>query len=143
VTAKQTAEVNAYTMYQAYERLAVSLSQQNKLDEAAGAIVEARRRLPQYVAALTEKLAVILYQGGRKNDALNELNAVRAQGHSETLPESRLIFYRMGLLNQELGHPQEARAAFQEFLSVTRGILTPEIEQARSQSEAALRSSGR
>ena len=143
VTAKQTAEVNAYTMYQAYERLAVSLSQQNKLDEAAAAIVEARRRLPQYVAALTEKLAVILYQGGRKNDALNELNAVRAQGHSETLPESRLIFYRMGLLNQELGHPQEARAAFQEFLSVTRGILTPEIEQARSQSEAALRSSGR
>ncbi|HKP03874.1 MAG TPA: tetratricopeptide repeat protein [Chthoniobacterales bacterium] len=143
VTAKQTAEVNAYTMYQAYERLAVSLSQQNKLDEAAAAIGEARRRLPQYIAALTEKLAVILYQGGRKNDALNELNAVRAQGHSETLPESRLIFYRMGLLNQELGHPQEARAAFQEFLSVTRGILTPEIEQARSQSEAALRSSGR
>jgi tetratricopeptide (TPR) repeat protein len=127
-------------MYQAYERLAVSLSQQAKLDEAARSMVEARGLLPRYTAALTEKLAVILYQGGQKNDALNELNAVREQGRSETLPESRLIFFRLGLLNQELGKPQEARAAFQEFLSVTRGMLTPDIEQARSQSEAALRS---
>ncbi|MFZ1220748.1 MAG: tetratricopeptide repeat protein, partial [Chthoniobacterales bacterium] len=143
VTSKQTGEVNAYTMYQAYERLAVSLTQQSKMDEAAGAMLEARRRLPRYTAALTEKLAVILYQGGQKNQALNELNAVQAQGRSESLPESRLIFFRLGLLNQELGKPQEARAAFQEFLSVTRGILTPDIKEARTQSEAALRSLAR
>jgi tetratricopeptide (TPR) repeat protein len=143
LTAKQTGEVNAYTMYQAYERLAISLAQQQKLGEAAAAVEEARRRLPRYTAALTEKLAVIMYHNGKKNEALIELKAVQPQARSETLPESRLIFFRLGLLNQELGHPQEAGAAFQEFVAITRGILTPEIQQARSQSEAALRNLGR
>jgi tetratricopeptide (TPR) repeat protein len=143
VTSKPTEQVNSYTMYQAYERLAVSLTQQRKLDDASGAILEARRRLPQYAASLTEKLAVILYQAGDKNRALSELTAIRTQGRTETLPESRLIFYRLGLLNVELGHPQDAGAAFQEFLSLTQGMLTPEIRQARSEAEAALRKLGR
>jgi tetratricopeptide (TPR) repeat protein len=143
VIAMQIARVTAYTMYQAYERLAVSSTEQGKLKEAAGAITEARGRLPLYMAALTEKLAVILYQAGQKNEALIELNAVQAQGRTEPLPESRLIFYRMGLLNAELGHPQEARDAFREFLFLTQGMLTPDIKQARSESEAALRNLGR
>jgi hypothetical protein len=36
-----------------------------------------------------------------------------------------------------------ARDAFLEFLAVTRSMLTPEIEQARSEAEAALRDLGR
>ncbi len=143
VTSKKVEDVNAYSLYQAYERLAIALTQQNKLSDAATAIAEARRRLPQYTAALTEKLAVILYQGGQKNEALNELIGVRASARTEMLPEARLIFYRLGLLHAELGHSQEARDAFQEFLSLTRGMLTPEIEQARSQAETALRNPGR
>jgi tetratricopeptide (TPR) repeat protein len=139
VTSKQVSEVTPYPMYQAYERLAVSFTQQRKLEEAAGSIAEARGRLPQYTAALTEKLAVILYQNGQKDKALDELNAVRAQGRTETLPESRLIFYRLGLLNAELGHREDARNAFQEFLSLTRDMLTPEIKRARSESEVGLR----
>lgn len=139
VITRQVAQVTPYPMYQAYEGLAVAFAQEGKLSEAADAIMEARDRLPQYKAALTEKLAVILYKGGQKERALNELNMVRAQGRSETLPESRLIFYRLGLLNAELGHREEARTAFQEFLSLTRGMLTPDIQQARAQSEAALR----
>jgi tetratricopeptide (TPR) repeat protein len=142
VTSKQVEQVSPYTMYQAYERLALSFTRQQKLNEAADAITEARGRLPQYRAALTEKLAVVFYQGGQKQEALRELNAVRAQGRTETLPESRTIFYRLGLLNMELGHPQEARDAFQEFLSSTQGMLTPDIDQARSQAKAALRKLG-
>ncbi len=138
VTSRKVEQVTPYTMYQAYERLAVSFTRQRKLNEAASSITEARGRLPQYQAALTEKLAVILYQGGQKQEALNELNAVRIQGRTETLPESRMIFYRLGLLNVELGHPQEARDAFQEFLALTQGMLAPEVEQARSQARAAL-----
>jgi hypothetical protein len=130
---------NPYTLYQAYEGLAVSLTQQNKLNEAAAAITEARSRLPHHAAALTEKLAVILYQGGQKNEALRELSAVRAKARTEPLPESRMILYRLGLLNVELGHPEDARGAFREFLSLTQGMLTPEIKQARSESEIALR----
>lgn len=135
----RVAQVDPYTLYQAYERLAVSLTQQRKLNEAAGSIGEARGRLPQYAAALTEKLAVVLYLGGQKQEALDELNAVRVQGRTETLPESRLIFYRIGLLNAGLNRPQEARQAFQEFLSLTQGMLTPDIVKARSQAETALR----
>jgi protein O-mannosyl-transferase len=138
VTSKQVEQVSPYTMYQAYERLAISFTRQQKLNEAARSITEARGRLPQYRAALTEKLAVVFYQGGQKQEALRELNAVQAQGRTETLAESRTIFYRLGLLNMELGHPQEARDAFQEFLSLTQGMLAPDIEQARSQAKAAL-----
>jgi tetratricopeptide (TPR) repeat protein len=136
-------QVDPYTLYQAYERLAVSLTQQHKLNEAAESIVEARGRLPHYAAALTEKLAVVLYLGGQKQEALDELNAVRVQGRTETLPESRLIFYRLGLLHAGLKHPQEARQAFQEFLSLTQGMLTPDIVKARSQAEITLRNLGR
>ena len=139
VIAKKLEEVTPYTMYQAYERLAVAFTQQRKLSEAASSVVEARTRLPQYAAALTDKLAVILYQGGQKNEALSELNGARAQARVETLPESRLIFYRLGQLNVELGHRQDAGDAFREFLSLTQGMLTPDIKRARSESEIALR----
>jgi predicted negative regulator of RcsB-dependent stress response len=139
VIAKKLEEVTPYTMYQAYERLAVSFTQQRKLSEAASSVGEARTRLPQYSAALTDKLAVILYQGGQKNEALSELNGARAQARVETLPESRLIFYRLGQLNVELGRRQDAGDAFREFLSLTQGMLTPDIKRARSESEIALR----
>jgi hypothetical protein len=139
VTSKKRAQLGAYTLYRAYRNLATSLVLQGKLNEAADAIMEARRRLPRYSAALTDKLAPILYKGGRKNEALSELNAVRAQARTESLPESRMIFYDLGMLNAELGHPQDARDAFREFLSVTQGMLIPPIKQARSKSEVALR----
>jgi protein O-mannosyl-transferase len=143
VTSKKGAQLSAYTLYRAYRNLATALARQGKLSEAADAVMEARRRLPHYSAALTGKLAPILSEGGRKNEALSELNAVRAQARTESLPESRMIFYDLGMLNAELGHPQEARDAFREFLLVTQGMLTPPIKQARSESEAALRKLGR
>ena len=139
LTSIEIEKVTPYTMYQAYEGLAISFTKQRKLTEAAAALVEARDRLPQYTAALTAKLSIILYQGGQKQEALNQLNAARAQGRTDALPESRLVFYRLGLLNAELGNTQEARDAYQEFLSLTKDILSPDIQLARSKSEEALR----
>ena len=121
----------------------VSLSRESKLNEAADTIMEARRRLPSYAAALTGKLAVVLYQADRKDEALTELNAARDQARTESLPESRLLFYSLGLLNAEQGRTRDARDAFLEFLSATRSMLTPEIKQARSEAEVALRDLGR
>lgn len=138
VISKPDGEINQYTMYQAYEGLAVCFTRQQQLNEAATTLAEGRKRLPIYAGALTEKLAVVLYQGGQKQEALNQLNSVRAQARTETLPESRLVFYRIGLLNVELGQPQAARAAFQEFLTLTRDTLTPDIQKARTQVEVAL-----
>jgi hypothetical protein len=140
VTSKK--RVPPYTLYRAYKGLAISLAKQKKLNEAADAIREARRRLPRYSAALTGDLAIILYDGGRKNEALSELIAARVQARTESLPESRLLLHGLGLLYVELGRPGDARDAFQEFLSLTRGMLTPEIIKARSDSEIALRSLG-
>ena len=141
VTSKK--QVPSYTLYWAYRRLATSLTKRSKLNEAADAIREARRRLPRYAAALTGDLAIILYDSGRKNEALSELNAARAQARTESLPESRLLLHGLGLLNVELGHTEDARDAFLEFLSLTQGMLTPEIKKARSESEIVLRNLGR
>jgi protein O-mannosyl-transferase len=139
LTSVEIEKVTPYTMYQAYEGLAVSYVKQRKLTEGAAALMEARERLPQYTAAVTVRLAVILYQGGQKQEALNQLNAAQTHGRTDALPESRLIFYRLGLLNAELGHTQEARDSYLEFLSLTKDILTPDIQLARSKSEDALR----
>jgi tetratricopeptide (TPR) repeat protein len=143
LTSIEIEKVTPYTMYQAYEGLAVSYVKQRKLTEAAAALVEGRDRLSQYTAAFTVRLAVVLYQGGQKEEALNQLNAARAHGRTDALPESRLIFYRLGLLNAELGHTQEARDAYWEFLSLTKDILSPDIQLARSKSEDALRNLNR
>ena len=118
-------KVPAYTLYRAYRDLAVCLENQGRTNEAIDAIKQGRIRLPHYTAALTGKLFSILSRAGRKNEALSELNAARAQARTESLPESRLLLYGLGLLNVELGHPEDARDAFLEFLSVTQGMLTP------------------
>ena len=132
-------KVPGYALYRAYRDLAVCLENQGRANEAIDAIKQGRIRLPHYTAALTGKLLSILSRAGRKNEALSELNAVRAQARTETLPESRLLLCGLGLLNLELGHPEDARAAFVEFLSVTQAMQTPGIKQARAEAENALR----
>jgi predicted RNA polymerase sigma factor len=64
---------------------------------------------------------------------------VRAQAKQETLPESRFVFYRIGLIATELGRYGEARAAFQEYLALTTSMQDPEFLQTRAASEEALR----
>ena len=139
IISQPTERVPSFTMYQAYEALAVNYQQQGKLNEAANTLDEARNRLPQYRAALTEKLAIILYQGGKKQDAYAQLESVRTQAKQETLPESRFVFYRIGLLAKELGRNGEARAAFQEYLALTTSMQDPEFKQTRAEAEEALR----
>jgi Tfp pilus assembly protein PilF len=139
ITSKPTEQMPSHPMYLAYEALAVNYERQGKLSEAANTLTEARNRLPQYKAALTEKLAIILYQGGKKQEAYAQLDSVRAQAKEETLPESRFVFYRIGLLAAEMGKNGEARAAFQEYLAQTKHLQDPEFKETRADAEAALR----
>ncbi|HEY0544386.1 MAG TPA: hypothetical protein VGC91_03235 [Pyrinomonadaceae bacterium] len=138
VIQKPTERVPSYTMYQAYEALAIAYERQQKLTEAANLLAEARNRLPQYRAALTEKLAIILYSGGQKNEAYAQLQSVRAQAKQETLPESRFVLYRIGLLAGELGQAGEARSAFEEFLAATKDMQDEEFKQTRAEVTDAL-----
>ena len=134
-----TGGMPSYMLYQAYEALAVNYERQQKLNEAANTLAEGRNRLPQYRGALTEKLAIILYEGGQKNEAYTQLESVRAQARTETLPESRFVFYRIGLLAAELGQAGEARSALQEFLERTKEMQDDEFKQKRSEAADALR----
>ena len=99
---------------------------------------EARKKLLQYAGALSEKIAVILYQSGQKDNALAQLEAAKPYARRELLPESRLVFYRLGLLYQEAGKPNEARAALQEYLALTDDMQDPITQQTRPLAAAAL-----
>jgi tetratricopeptide (TPR) repeat protein len=131
--------VNFYVLYQAYETLAIALVQQEKLDEAENRLREARNRLPMYAAALTEKLAIVLYQANKKADAVHELEAAKEQARKELLLESKSVFWRLGVLYAELGQKKEARSNFEEFLGLTAGIEQKQISQQRHQAEEFMR----
>jgi protein O-mannosyl-transferase len=112
-------KLNAYTLYQTYELYALALTAQNKPAEALNALAEARRRLPIYTAALTEKLAVVLYQTGDKAAALRELEAVKDAAKTELLPESKTVLLRLGMLYAESGRKADAKAMVDEYLRLT------------------------
>ncbi len=112
-------KLNAYTLYQTYELMALALSGQQKYDEAQKYLFEARKRLPIYYAALTEKLAVVMYQSGEKTSALRELETARNQAKTELLPESKTVLLRLGMLYAELGRKPEAREVLTEYLKLT------------------------
>lgn len=126
-------DLNAYTLYQSYESLALALSQNGKNDHAETILRDARKRLPLYHAALTEKLAITLYQQNRKAEALRELEEARAQARRELLPESKNIFMRLGMLYGEAGQKDKAREALQEYMKVTSGLNDKESTKNRQQ----------
>lgn len=123
--------INAYTLYQSYESLALALSQNGKNDRAESVLREGRKRLPLYNAALTEKLAITLYQQNRKAEALRELEEARAQARRELLPESKNIFLRLGMLYGEAGQKDKARESLAEYLRITSGLNDKESTQNR------------
>jgi len=112
-------KINTYTIYQAYEFMALALTQQKKYDAAQKYLFEARKRLPIYYAALTEKLAVVMYQSGEKTSALRELESAKNQAKTEFLPESKSVLLRLGMLYAEFGRKDEAKSVLQEYLKLT------------------------
>jgi protein O-mannosyl-transferase len=112
-------KVNAYTLFQAYESLAIALTAQNDYANAEKYLLDARKRLPIYFAALTEKISVILYQQNRKNEALKELEDVRNRAKTEFLPASKTVLLRLGMLYAEIGRKDDAKNVLQEYLKLT------------------------
>lgn len=133
-------DLDAYTLYQTYEALSLALSQEKKNRDAAEVLREARKRLPIYMAALTEKLAIVLYQQNRKDEALKELETAKSQARRELLPESKNVFMRSGMLYAELGQNQKAREDLQEFLRLTQGFNDKDSLENRRQVTELLKS---
>lgn len=119
VTGMPPEKANRYVLYQTYETLAVVYLEQKKFDDAVNSLEESRRRLPIYYAALTEKLAVILYNQGRKDLALTELEQARDRARTELLPESKAVLLRLGTLYLEQDRKADAKTVLQEYLQLT------------------------
>jgi tetratricopeptide (TPR) repeat protein len=132
--------LNAYTLYQSYETLALVYTNNGQPEKAVESLREGRRRLPIYSAALTEKLAVVLYQTGDKPMALRELEAAKQQAKTELLPESKTVLLRLGMLYAELGRKPEARTVLQEYLNLTADLKDNLTLNDRQQAVNLLRS---
>ncbi len=131
-------QIEAYALYQAYEALGVAYSEQKKYQEAVQSFTEAREKLPIYAAALTNDLAVILYQSGQKDAALRELENGRDQARKELLPESKDVFLRLGMLYKELGRNGDAKTALNEYLELTVSIKDKKTTASRNQATKLL-----
>lgn len=127
-----------YALYQAYEALGMTYIEQRKYDEAVRLFRDARLEMPMYSAALTEKLAIVLYQAGQKATALSELESAQSQARRELLPESKSVFFRLAMLYSELGRKDEARAAANEFLRLTAAINDKNTLASRNQAAKML-----
>ncbi len=130
----------SYALYQTYESLGIAYIEQRKYDAAVKTFRDARDDLPIYKAALTEKMAVVLYQAGQKAEALRELEGVREQAQRELLPESKSVFLRLGMLYNELGRKDDARSALNEYLRSTAAINDKATLAGRSQAVKLLES---
>lgn len=128
-----------YTLYQTYEALGKAYSEQKKFDDAARTFTEARTKLPQYSAALSVNLAIVLYQKGDKPQALKELEGAREGARIEMLPESKSVFFRLGMIYTELKRNEEAKAAFREFLKLTERFTDETTTAERSNAAQALK----
>jgi tetratricopeptide (TPR) repeat protein len=132
--------LEAYAMYQTYEALGISYSEQKKYDEAIASFSEAKRKLPIYAAALAVNLAIVRYQKGDKDQAINELESARAQARKELLPESKAVFLRLGMLYAEQERKEEARATLREFLKLTETFKDNESVADRATANKTLQS---
>lgn len=133
-------DVNAYTLYQAYESYAVAQQAASDLAEAERSLREGRKRLPIYAASLTEKLAVVLYLESKKNDALIELESVRQQAAREMTPEAASVFLRLGLLYAEAGKSDYASRDLNTYLQATANAADADIIADRKMADTTLRS---
>jgi tetratricopeptide (TPR) repeat protein len=115
-------DINAYTLFQSYEAETYALTGLGRNKEAEASLRTARERLPIYYGALSAKLAVVLYNENRKNDALTELESARERSLGEELADSKNVLLRLGMLYAELGDRDKARAALLDYLSQTNGL---------------------
>ena len=138
VTRTPLEDINAFTLFQGYETLGLAYDKAGNAAAAESTFREGRRVLPIYSATLTEKLAVVLYMQGRKQEALNELVGAREQAGREMLGDSKAVYFRLGLLYAELGNNAEARRNFQDFLAATETNRSTAITAYRKQAAAAL-----
>lgn len=124
--------------YRGYERLAITYQKRGQLANAESTLRDAARKVPYRSAYFTDQLAVILYQQGRRDEALRELESVLPAAEAEVVPQARLVFFHLGMLYQEQQRTADARQMLEKFLRFTEGSGEPTIVKTREQVQQIL-----
>jgi predicted negative regulator of RcsB-dependent stress response len=122
--------------YLAYEALAVVHERRGQRPDAIEILKQGRQRIPYRKSSFTEKIAIVLYQMGQRDQALVELEQVRDEAKREFTPGAKNVLYRLGLLYAELGRPNDAQVALREYLAATDRATD---RATRQQRQAAMR----
>jgi tetratricopeptide (TPR) repeat protein len=122
----------------AYERLAIVYQQQGRLPEAEALLRTAREKIPHRRCSFTDSLAVVLYLEGRKSDALQELESVRADAPRELGSSAQSVLFHLGSLYSELGRTSDARSALEEYLRLSAGLTDKQSIEYRNQARTNL-----
>lgn len=128
--------------FDAYDRLAKIHEQKSDLRGAESVLREAREKIPYRFCTLTDKLAIVLYQQGRKNEALYELEQARSRVDDEPTPTAAQMVYRLGMLYWETGEREKARDALQEYLDRSKQHTDAVTASYRANALAKLGQSG-
>ena len=123
---------------QAYEQLAVAYQSAGRLNDAANILVTGRERVPYNYCSFTNNLAVILYLGGAKDQALAELESIRGQASDQTDPGCRAGVFHLGQLYLEQGRTLDGRAALEDYLALTRTMQDDETQRFRASAQQLL-----
>ena len=99
-----------------YERLALCYQGQGRLADALATLRRGREWVPYRACAFGSNLAVLLYQAGRKDEALEELERLRPLTATEPSAACRMGLVRLGSIYAERGREAEAARAFEEYL---------------------------
>jgi tetratricopeptide (TPR) repeat protein len=133
-------KLDIYVLYQTYEALAVSYSEQKRYAEAIALLKDAREQLPMFAASITANMAIVMYQSGQKEEALRELESVRVKARTELLPEARSVFLRSAMLYAEFERKDDARNALREYLGLTASFKDKATLEDRAEAEQMLKS---
>src|SRR5262245_22800266 len=131
--------LNDYPSYAgAYERLALAYQNQGRLADAEAVARTAITKAPHRRGNFTDSLGVILYLEGRREEALQVLEAGRGLATTELNPGAQSILFHLGMLYMEMGRAADARQALEEYLRVSERSTDDTSRSLRQQSAAAL-----
>ena len=116
----------------AYERLAVLLQQQGRLDEAEQVLRSGRSANPEVACAFSSNLGVVLYLQGRPDDARRALDDAADRAADEATAACRAGLFHRAQMATESGDLAAARVDFERFLDLTATFQDPATQQRRA-----------
>ena len=128
--------------FAAYERLAICFERQRRLMDAVHTLREARTNIPYRKCLLTDRIAVVLYQAGKPDQAIAELESVRGDVGREFGEMSRLALYRLGVLYLERGRQSDGVSALRQFMELSAAAVSAEVLASRDQTRQILAALG-